>query len=86
MSARKCKTPGAYWFFEKKDWSPGLTFSVSVPREVLEKIGARQAAALEKAFHDAIEPLLAPIWVKPAKTPTDRESTYLRMPSKEQPQ
>lgn len=81
---RKCLTPGAFWHFAKNDWSPGLKFSVSVPREVLQKIGKKRAAELEKAFHDAIEPLLAPLWVKPAqdKTPSS-ESTFLRLPQKE---
>jgi hypothetical protein len=61
---RKCLTPGAFWFFKKDEWRPSLDFSVSVPREVLDKLGERKCRELEKAFHDAIEPILGPRWPK----------------------
>lgn len=58
-----CKTPGAFWFF-KMEAPRHINFSVSMPREVLDAIDEKRAARLEKAFHDAIEPILGPIWKK----------------------
>jgi hypothetical protein len=62
-----CLTPGAYYYTAVDRYSRRIKFSVSMPIEVIDKIDERRMRRIEKAFHDAIEPILGPIWPKQKK-------------------
>jgi hypothetical protein len=69
MTARKkvCLTPGAYYYTAVDHHNRKITFSISMPLEVIDKLDERRVRRIEKAFHDAIEPILGPIWPKQKK-------------------
>ena len=69
MTKKKvCLTPGAYFYTAPDRYNRRIKFSVTIPLEVFDKIDERRMVRLEKAFHDAIEPILGPIWPKIKKT------------------
>lgn len=62
---RKCLTPGAIYSIDTKTWSPCIDFSVTLLSQHQKLLVTEDLSkALEQAFHDAIEPILATIWAK----------------------
>lgn len=62
MSRRKCLTPGASYHYERDGGF--LRFAVWLPGGRSEGLAKAKVEQLEQAFHDAIEPLLAELWVE----------------------